>query len=138
MRPVGDSGGGDGASGSEYSEGGGRFHDDHQDAQTGPGESILEQILGLTQEQASLTEESRQILEGLKKVALEIGGVPFERQAVLLPIVRHILAPFQKLMGSRFEAMCESVASTIYDDQASRERAIQLWASLRSRVSHGQ
>lgn len=136
MRPTGDSSFEDGASGFGYSEGGDR----HRDAQGAdqPTDSILEQILGLTQEQASLTDESRQILEGLKKVAQEIGNISFDRQAVLLPIVRHILAPFERLMGSRFEAMCESVTGTIYDDQSSRERAVQLWASLRSRVSHGQ
>ncbi len=81
MRPVGDSGGGGGE--------GRRALSIQREAasstmitrmlRSGLGRVFLEQILGLTQEQSSLTEESRQVLEGLKKVAAEIGGVPFER-----------------------------------------------------------
>lgn len=136
MQSAGDSAFESGASGSEYLGNGDEVPEGNRGQSASEG--ILEQILGLTEEQSSLSEESRLILERLQKVAAEIGNVPFDREAVLMPLVRNILAPFRRLVGTRFEAMCESVVSAIHDDPASRERVTQLWASLRSRVLHGQ
>ncbi|MBL8816391.1 MAG: hypothetical protein JNL58_10190 [Planctomyces sp.] len=136
MQSAGDSAFESGASDSEYLGKGDNLPEGNRDRSASEG--ILEQILGLTEEQFSLSEESRLILERLQKVAAEIGDVPFGREAVLLPLVRNILAPFRRLVGTRFDAMCESVVGAIFDDPASRDRVTQLWASLRSRVLHGQ
>lgn len=116
--------------GSGRESGGGQA--DNDDA----GESILRRILAGTEESSGVSLETEAILSGMKRTAKRIGDVAFSREAVLIPLVQEVLSPFRRLMAAQFETMCESVSRTLYDDVSSRQRLMQLWSGLRSRMTH--
>ena len=105
-------------------------------SESGPGEdSLLEQILRGS-EFGIQSAEGQAIMERLRQTAEKLGCCSFDRDVVLLPLVAEILSPFRPLTGVTFSKMCESVTETIYDDVASRERAMKLWDTLRRKGSH--
>lgn len=94
------------------------------------GDSLLEQILRGS-ESGIQSAEGQAIMDRLRQTADRIGDCTFDRDIVLLPLVAEILSPFRPLTGTSFQKMCQSVTGTIYDDVASRERAMRLWDRLR-------
>lgn len=99
------------------------------------GDSLLEQILRGT-ESGIQSAEGQAIMDRLRQTADRIGDCTFDRDIVLLPLVAEILSPFRPLTGTSFQKMCQSVTGTIYDDVASRERAMRLWDRLRRTGAH--
>lgn len=99
------------------------------------GESLLEQILKGS-EFSHQSAEGQAIMARLQQTAEKIGDCSFNRDDVLFPLVAEILSPFRSLTGSTFQKMCQSVTATIYDDVASRERAMKLWDRLRRTGAH--
>jgi len=99
------------------------------------GDNLLEQILKGSELNLQ-TAEGQAIMDRLRQTAEKIGDCSFDRDLVLLPLVAEVLSPFRSLTGTTFQKMCQSVAATIYDDVASRERAMKLWGVLRRKESH--
>lgn len=108
------------------------------ESSTAPQEQFLDHILALTQTNVELTDSDRASIQGLRQIASEIGDVPFSRDAVLLALVRSLLRPFRLLTPAQFELMTSSVANTIFDDPAARDRVARLWENLRRSVRHAE
>ncbi len=112
------------------SDSNGSGHNNSSEPEDAGGDSLLEQILRGS-ELGMQSAEGQAIMDRLRQTADKIGDCSFDRDIVLLPLVAEILSPFRPLTGTSFQKMCQSVTGTIYDDVASRERAMKLWDRLR-------
>ncbi|MFO0979376.1 MAG: hypothetical protein U0996_23410 [Planctomycetaceae bacterium] len=112
------------------SDSNGSGHNNSSEPEDACGDSLLEQILRGS-ELGMQSAEGQAIMDRLRQTADKIGDCGFDRDIVLLPLVAEILSPFRPLTGTSFQKMCQSVTGTIYDDVASRERAMKLWDRLR-------
>lgn len=93
-------------------------------------EGILEQILANSEPDRPVSARDQKIRAALIQVARDLRTEPFSLDPVLHALVRVMTGQLQGLSAEQAGAVERSVAATLYDDVASRERIEKLWTQL--------
>ncbi len=93
-------------------------------------EGILEQILANSEPDRPVSVRDQQIRAALIQVAHDHRTQPFSLDPVLYALVRVLTGRLQGLSAEQSSVVERSVAATLYEDVASRERIEKLWTRL--------